>query len=938
MINYTIFIDGENYTYATELAIVRQSTLDSSLDSGVLTLKMISRAEVFKPFTAVTITYNDGDTEQTRGFFVANDNMVAIIGTGLYNHKISLIEETKLLEKYIVDTNTITQPLYHDYLSGQNNVYVTRETYTNGIGWTTSGFFTDKYSSPVQSGDQTILSINDYFNPPVGGTNSLIVYKDGVQIWTTTDSTESHIIDMQINSKYTMFYESQSIIGGVPFVFHEDTFDLYAIKPATQPSDYTITDVVNRLLTLTSSLRYGETPKFTFNSTQADYYATITAPEFSFTKNTLRECLDQVGGYIHSIVRLTDGVVYFDKLGQGNEVTLPTGEVTHIEEQDIEQYCSKIDTNVDNLVNLDDINQGSVTEPYGKDGYQTIRAEIGTYEVNETNALIPTKYPIEKLLKIEFGYTKDGIFVSSPVGDITPYIYESAEYNALSSQEDDYPYSKAYALYYTQGERNIKGLNFTLPNARSDIFSNYAIYNILTRKTNGGYNFPKDYNMVHLNFRITYIPLVNTRVTQSKTYLEDFDKNITSIYNQTSNKVSSIAYGENLKGAVARLGNISKTKTYYLPKIANIPEVGNLIDDNYYIATVSTEEMRDYIKCTVGLSKDFNQLSRYIGIKNNMRMYEVSEKQSVERYVSREDYCVIGDSITSDENYLVNANGIDYLENTFKDSVALNEISAVNLVPYDIEKSEMFTYSVILPVISLGLGNSLLFAYGCEDNFSAGSKSSEPPTLTSGAVYYRLQNYVPYGDTWGRMEYLGISFYDKLYTMDNYSEAYAYGNLLPQCNDTLFDGTVIADTETKPLWIKKDGRENLNMSYQIHFVTNWNSLIIGSGLARYNNLVRSFSGESDSCKLYILPNRINKFENIIDLTGATLLYDYSSGGITVNDNGLKLDNITATTTGKAWAIVKIVDEQPILMLGRNIDISGTITMPYMTFTHEKIID
>ena len=85
--------------------------LDSALDNGVLNLFMIPRKEVFKPFTPITIT-KDSDTYT---MFVASDKVTEIIGTGKYKHDLVLIEETKLLEKKIVDTNTTTQPLIHDY-------------------------------------------------------------------------------------------------------------------------------------------------------------------------------------------------------------------------------------------------------------------------------------------------------------------------------------------------------------------------------------------------------------------------------------------------------------------------------------------------------------------------------------------------------------------------------------------------------------------------------------------------------------------------------------------------------------------------------------------------------------------------------------------------------------------------------------------------------
>ena len=53
--------------------------------------------------------------------------------------------------------------------------------------------------------------------------------------------------------------------------------------------------------------------------------------------------------------------------------------------------------------------------------------------------------------------------VSSKNEDITSYIFEMADYCTLNSYIEAYPYGKSYALYYTQGTKNIYGLNFKVP-------------------------------------------------------------------------------------------------------------------------------------------------------------------------------------------------------------------------------------------------------------------------------------------------------------------------------------------------------------------------------------------------------------------------------------------------------------------------------------------
>ena len=78
---------------------------------------------------------------------------------------------------------------------------------------------------------------------------------------------------------------------------------------------------------------------------------------------------------------------------------------------------------------------------------------------------------------------------------------------------------------------------------------------------------------------------------------------------------------------MARLGNVEKSITYVCAWFDQIPKAGELYDDEYYISAVSWEVMPTYIKCTLGLSKDFNRISQYIGISSNRRYYEVSERE-----------------------------------------------------------------------------------------------------------------------------------------------------------------------------------------------------------------------------------------------------------------------------------------------------------------------
>ena len=67
------------------------------------------------------------------------------------------------------------------------------------------------------------------------------------------------------------------------------------------------------------------------------------------------------------------------------------------------------------------------------------------------NMVIATQYPVYSVSKLEYVYADGGEVKSL---DITPWLFEKSIYDTqLSSYEKQYPYSKVYGLYYTQGQK-----------------------------------------------------------------------------------------------------------------------------------------------------------------------------------------------------------------------------------------------------------------------------------------------------------------------------------------------------------------------------------------------------------------------------------------------------------------------------------------------------
>ena len=696
-----IYVNGINLTHYAVMPLKWGNFLDEQLDEMYLSLRH-GPFEHIKPLTPVEIHlknrfYFGGTTVDTRTkvkrFLVANDNSEeSPVGSKRYNHDLYLIEVTKFAECVVVDTITFTNDLGRNYTEKAPTVDPTVE----GDLYDKTKF-PSQYKSPMQIGTSvTFISGADFFGydsiPALRSEYHLQIQKNGVQIayegfGTGTSDTspffEPISLTLEAGTYSVEYYIWMTTASGTAETATV-TFSIIVIENKYPLKQWTITDVINRLLDLAEPLRQGERPRFILQGidpitraiqagSQAARFDKILAPQFSFTKQTLRECLKEIGGVVHGEPRLdiaqdADGNYYyevsFDLYGQTDRAGIYAKPyIQKTVSQVVDSYASCLDSNAENLVNQLDKLAGVIVEPYSG-GYKTVRTETMYARITDANMLIQTQYPIYTIEKLECGFIPNNTSIPKPI-DITPYVFESSIYNTrLSSYEELYPYSKAFGITYTQGQKNLTALNFKVEDAiNTSYFSNYAIVNILRSATGNQSLNITDYPL--LAFRVTYTPFYNSRVGQTKVNYQDYPRAAALIYNQQANVIESRYYGENLKGVIARLGNVDKSITYNLARLSDIPKAGQMYDSDYYISTVAVEFLPTYIKCTIGLSKDFNRLSQYIGISSVKRYSEVSQGQAVERNTLWKEYIVIGDEDVGDIDCDINNYFMSALRDTF---------------------------------------------------------------------------------------------------------------------------------------------------------------------------------------------------------------------------------------------------------------------------------
>ncbi|MDE6504872.1 MAG: hypothetical protein K2L42_03280 [Clostridia bacterium] len=642
--------------------------------------------------------------------------------------------------------------------------------------------------------------------------------------------------------KYTgvnAFYVN-SIVTGAKVRYYSNYSFYYIISVVENHlplKPWTITEVINRTLDLAEPIRKGEKPRFKLNAAQAQLFNKILAPQFSFTKQTLRECLQEIGKVVHGEPRLEpkkdESGVYFYEVSydmfaaQEKSGIWTKPYILKTVSQVIDSYTAWLDSNAENLVNQLDKYSGVIVEPY-RGGAKTVRTENLYVRIEEGNMLIPTQYPIYTVDKLEYVYVENNELKSV---DITPWLFERSIYDTeLSSYAEQYPYSKAYALWFSQGSKNIQGLNFKVDAAVAAVFKNYAITNILHQVIGPNYTIPEYPTMA---FRVTYTPFYNARVAQTKPNYKEFNRPAALIFNQQANIVESRYYGENLKGAVARIGNIDLSLTYRLYFISDIPQAGQMYDDNYYISAISVEYLPTCILCTIGLSRDFNRLSAYIGINSEKRYSEVSQTQAVERNTLWREYIVVGNAEQADDDSLIGQNMLHAIAATFTQDGDYMPLTNVAAWGQSYNGNDLNV--VNLPVISSAFGNSISFSWTYEDNYSAGA-ISHYENKKDGAQGYFQNNY-PYNDYYGRMYYYNFDI-QPAGEPPTAATLKDIGTDLPKGTKPLISSGYLSTIGKTPFVMRKDNREVLQCNFQIDFVTN-TDIIIGSALASYCPAVRS---------------------------------------------------------------------------------------------------
>lgn len=611
-----------------------------------------------------------------------------------------------------------------------------------------------------------------------------------------------------------------------------------------------------------------------------DELAATQIIENFYNQKNLWEIMVEVGNYIHAIPELVFGtddrfMITFNRLGRTDEQHKDGTKVSLFNSRSVEDYISATSSYITNMVQL-----GGYVEEWVSP--KTTHEQL--LVSNDTAQIIVSK-PIIELLDIKVRRNSDGA-----IADLTEYIYEENVYKTLSIDYTVIP-NRGIALYYKLGTNIIAGGDYQLPQANTNIYTDYAIkkaiysafngYPVLAPAPQSGYW--TNYKVNDYSFFVRYRTKDSVRQNHIRPDLRKYLLNSkwdrypehNQFNNQTDVVIDSIKFGNQMYGKLIRTGNNTYEKSEWNDSWDNIKHKGELyrIDGElYYVAKVTHTIYHSCIISKITFSKDYNELSNIIGIPSEPRFYEISEQSLIWREFAINDLLLLTDDETQlayNGNYVLDYNHLASLIAGVGTDFAKYAVTVFkgdkDTSGYDqtVGQSDLYL-EVISPINAYSSETTLTYEYDMEDNYSAGNKviateqiSNETPSKGS----YNSLWAVKYTDIYGRASLMDFYILGSIGTPTP-AEIMAF----PECPITTKDNSasnfigkqdVLAtnvrafDTNFngRGIGLLKDCREAISVNYNLQMVTNSDTFVISPYV---------FLPRKSNVRIVLLAEEVNK--------------------------------------------------------------------------------
>jgi len=775
-------------------------TLDESLDTGSFIIPFSTRDKPFDIFDTVVIEKDGGFVDS---FVIAGDQVrLTSKSPSVYEHKVSLVEYTKKLERYTISTAIFTQPggIYKGFYSSGT---VLRDTYP-----------------------ETILdpSVRKDWYAVVDGVSGTYRWNIAQNGW---------FLDITKRAPYMISDVLIRLVALRHFVLVIDEISSVQI-------DSNLIDQVKGI----------KAPEFQFNN------KTLRA--------CLDEVLRYVGAIARLKPAVGYDVVHADYFNNLKDLIDTSKQTDYIQTQDINGYATGLTTDAVNAISNNEYGASNVAYP-AFEGYATLSDGQADGIIQDDDLRMPTGLPIYKLNEgrayLEISSidpstaptnTRVTMIVELEIGD---YIYEKSKWDTLAHGDrfitEEGIATKGNAIYYTKGDKVIDGLSNVIeyPLTLGQDFSRW--HNLIVTAANiylaEFYTYPyvdiADLDVVletaeadvlyNLDF-VTQNDVKNIKI--ERTLLDDIDKKSNFFINQSDRGINIDNFGRNSQGKLDQTGPEVRKLTLKHDKWVDIFEIGDYTTDGYIITQREIIYEQEFYMVSYMMTKNFNRISEFIGIDREYRAFDILDiGNNAKRIMTYVDYVKLGFNSPTSNTSMLTELGIFKFADTFKTNKSLPEKmqnAKFNIVDSWGSGNDPF----IAPLNSFSFGNTLVFAWEFDSPQFAGFKRVPEANLDTTVA-------INYTDGEALLNNFSVEFIGGLEYGPSFFTARTVAYALPE-----YTGTSISFVSSGLFNARKDPSEMLGMNYILQLYKEFadkDKIVIGKSLTNINDIIGN-----DNDKLY----------------------------------------------------------------------------------------
>lgn len=955
--SYTIKILSRNITTPSQIDSTDVSAnvitgmsffekLDETLDSGSMTIRGVDR---FQPYDLYdTVEVSEGATVRF-SMRIAGDSVRLISKSPKkYEHTLTLIEHTKILERYLVSAKTFTQP-------------------TDGTVEYTLYDSIDILRKVIPISEGTQVSVTRIFEMPTG---SLATFLNGIESpeFTFKDITLREALNQvlgYVEGIPRLERESDGTLRlTVDFINEPNNEILDSSKllnhSKKQDNDFYATSVVSEAQNLVSENDINEAvEKYpadgSYITPRSDKYifdydnSYIYTPKKIYNVNKLEQlafATSQLSGTTYQFYTYQKKFYYFDTFADfPTTPTIGTGGVLTF-------FVDMSATNTTYFWNgssyvVDAGNQADGINPKIRI-YETFNdfTYANAFILEPSNSYFVYDVLVDKETGKTYKYDETLTLTENSnfnlngdlVLDLTDRVFERNVWNTLeekgTNRTDPDNFYKSNTYTYDYRKNNIQlgttsglfdtGVDATFINtikifealSEDGYIPDLVTYGINYFDISSGLVPATDfYNF--LLFQVHYTPIPSSqRIEIERQDISEvfYESQITS--NQQARTLNLEAFANNLEGRINRIGNSdlelsNKVLTLDSP---NYFDIKDYTTDDYIVTNRETIIFKDYCMVKYGLTKNFNMISKFIGVNSEIRQYEMGEQNLLSRVLTTKEFCEIGvgvegDSGSIDTTYLTTV-GAKCLLDTLKTDSLLEPVRGGFIETSGGNKP------LIAPFSSNGAGNTLMFFQQQSSNIFNATRS-EPDGL--GQITKLFERYT---DVEGKSITMQFGLFDKIIKNGiediGVNETVAVANAIPNMDLTEINNSYFYSPE---ITIYKDNREELGQVHNLHLVSkDINNIIVGRKFSTRNRMINE--NPPTGLKLYTYDTeKLNKTNNFIVKEGFDTVATLIPSDI-VNDyinNTSAIVHANLTSSKSAWCLT---DENDYVLIGANQD--GTL--------------